>query len=291
MKILVIGRGGQVARALVRRAAAQGIALETLGRPEFDLGRPHNARAMIAARKPDVVINAAAYTAVDMAEGDEATALAINATGAESVARAAAEIGAPVIQISTDYVFSGEETEPYLETDRVGPATAYGRTKLAGEHAVAAANPKAVIVRTAWVYDAAGANFVRTMLRVARLRPELGVVSDQRGCPTFADDLAGVLLTIARNPKPGIVHCAGAGETSWSAFAEAIFALSAERGGPSAAVRPIPASDYPTPAKRPANSRLNCAKLAAEYGVTMRPWRDALAACIDEIAAGGWRVE
>lgn len=291
MRVLVIGRSGQVARALARRAAAQGVVLETLGRPDFDLAAPDSAESLIAARRPDVVINPAAYTAVDAAETDAEAAHAINATGAGVIAAAAARIGTPVIHVSTDYVFAGVKPESYVETDPVGPTGVYGRTKLEGERLVMAANPRATIVRTAWVYDAAGRNFVRTMLRVAKQRPELTVVSDQRGCPTFADDLADALLTIARAPKPGVVHCAGAGETVWSEFAQQIFALSAERGGPSARVRPIPSSDYPTPAKRPANSRLDCTKLAAEYGVVMRPWQAALADCVDEIAAAGWRVE
>lgn len=291
MKILVAGRSGQVARALSRRAQARGMALEALGRGALDLGETGSIAAAIRERKPDVVINAAAYTAVDAAEADEATAYALNAAGAEALARGAADTGAALIQVSTDYVFSGDKNEPYLETDVVGPASAYGRSKLAGERLVASAHPEAVIVRTAWVYDAVGRNFVRTMLRLAKARPELGVVQDQLGCPTFADDLADALLAIALAPKAGIVHCAGSGETNWAGFADAIMDASAVRGGPSAAVRPIASSAYPTPAKRPANSRLNCAKLAAEYGVVMRPWEDALLDCMDEIAAGGWSVE
>ncbi|WP_395646264.1 dTDP-4-dehydrorhamnose reductase [Terricaulis sp.] len=289
MKVLVIGRGGQVARALVRRAP-EGVAVETLSRPELDLAALRDADALVAVRRPDVVINAAAYTAVDAAESDADAARAVNAQGAEAVAAAAARLGAPVIQVSTDYVFAGDKGAPYVESDPVGPTGVYGRTKLEGERLVAAANSSAVIVRTAWVYDAHGKNFVRTMLRLAGQRPELSVVSDQQGCPTFADDLADALFAIARAPKPGVVHCAGAGETTWAGFAEAIMALAAERGGPSAKVQPIPTSAYPTPAKRPANSRLNCAKLQGEYGVAMRPWRAALADCVDEIAAGGWRV-
>lgn len=290
MTILVIGRNGQVARALARRAAARGIAIELLGRPGFDLLAPD--ASVIAARKPTAVINAAAFTAVDKAETEREQAFQINAAGAEAIARGAAEVGATVIQVSTDYVFAGDKAAPYVETDATGPTGVYGASKLEGERAAAASNPRAVIVRTAWVFDAQGANFVRTMLRLAKTRPQLNVVADQRGCPTFADDLADALLTIAEKGGPaGVYHAAGAGETTWAEFAKEIFALSAARGGPSAEVAPIPTSEYPTPAKRPANSRLDCSKLAADYGVRLRPWREALAQCIDEIAAGGWRVE
>lgn len=290
MTILVIGRHGQVARALVRRAAARSVALQVLGRPDFDLLAPDmNA---IAARKPSVVINAAAFTAVDKAETERERAFQINAAGAEVIARGAAEAGAPVIQVSTDYVFAGDKAVPYVETDATGPTGVYGASKLEGERATAASNPRAVIVRTAWVFDAQGANFVRTMLRLAKTRPQLNVVADQLGCPTFAEDLADALLTIAEKGGPaGIYHAAGGGETTWAEFAKEIFALSVARGGPSAEVASIPTSKYPTPTKRPANSRLDCSKLAADYGVRLRPWREALAACVDEIAAGGWRVE
>lgn len=292
MSILVIGRNGQLARALVRRAGARGVKVRVLGRPELDLVHADTIAAQITAQRPSVVINAAAYTAVDKAEDEPARAQAVNAEAAGAIARGAAEAGAAVIQVSTDYVFAGDKTSPYVETDPTGPTGVYGASKLAGEELVLAANPRAIVMRTAWVFDASGANFVRTMLRVAKSRPEVGVVADQRGCPTFADDLADAVLAVAARPeRVGIYHCAGAGEISWAGFAEEIFAQSARRGGPSASVKHIGTSDYPTRAKRPANSRLDCAKLAADYGVVMRPWRDALGACLDQIAADGWRVE
>ncbi|MBX9747842.1 MAG: NAD(P)-dependent oxidoreductase, partial [Hyphomonadaceae bacterium] len=166
-----------------------------------------------------------------------------------------------------------------------------GASKREGEERVLAANPRAIILRTAWIYDSTGQNFVRTMLRSAHTRDEMSVVADQRGCPTYADDLADAALSIAAQPDMyGIYHCTGEGDATWAAFATAIFEASASRGGPSATVKPITTADYPTRARRPANSRLNCNKLARDYGLRLRPWREALSDCLDEIAAGGWSV-
>lgn len=290
--ILVIGRGGQLARALVRRGMARGVPLDVIGRPEIDLLTPETIAREIAVRRPSAVINPAAYTAVDKAEDDQEAARRINADAPEAMARAAAGVGSAFVQVSTDYVFAGDKDGAYVETDPVAPKGVYGATKLEGETRSLAANTRTIVLRTAWVYDATGANFVRTMLRLASLRDELGVVADQRGCPTFADDLADAALSVALNPvQGGVYHCAGAGETTWAGFAEEIFARSAARGGPSARVRHITTAEFPTRAKRPANSRLDCAKLAKDYGVGLRAWREALAACMDEIAAGGWRVQ
>lgn len=292
MSILVLGRSGQVARALARRAEARGIVVEIAGRPDADLEQPERVAALIAECRPSVVINAAAYTAVDKAEDEPERAQRINAVGPAAASHAATQVGAAFIQISTDYVFAGDKDGAYVENDAVGPTGVYGATKLAGERNVLAANPRAIVMRTAWVYDASGANFVRTMLRLAKTRDEVSVVADQRGCPTFAEDLADAALSVAARPELyGVYHCAGAGETNWAGFAQAIFEESRRRDGPAASVRSITTADYPTRAKRPANSRLNCAKLATDYGVVMRPWRDALSACMDEIAANGWRVE
>jgi dTDP-4-dehydrorhamnose reductase len=293
VKLLIVGREGQVARALARTANAQGVEAIAIGRPELDLERMQTIAPLIAAAGADVVINAAAYTAVDQAESEPALAFAVNAAGAEAVARGAAQAGAAIVHLSTDYVFSGDKPAPYVEGDRTGPTSVYGASKLEGEQRVRAANPGAVIVRTAWVYDAAGRNFVRTMLRLARSREAISVVEDQWGCPTYADDLAGALVAIARRGanRSGIYHCAGAGQTNWSAFAQEIFRLSRERGGPSAKVIPIPSRDYAMPAPRPANSRLDCSRIAADYDVKMRAWAEALSDCIDAIAAGGWRLE
>jgi dTDP-4-dehydrorhamnose reductase len=289
VKTLVIGRSGQVARALAGQGATR------LGRPEIDLERPADIASTIAAHEPDVVINAAAFTAVDRAESEPTRAFAINAEGAGAIAAAAASCGAAIIQISTDYVFAGDKTEAYVETDATAPRTVYGASKLEGERLVLAANPRAAIVRTSWVFDAQGANFVRTMLRLARTRESINVVADQRGCPTFAPDLATALMKMATALRSGgaggTYHCAGAGATTWADFAAAIFAESRGLGGPIAEVVRIGSRDFPTPAVRPANSVLNCGKLAAEYGIVMRPWREALAQNMDDIAADGWSVE
>jgi dTDP-4-dehydrorhamnose reductase len=293
VKLLIVGRSGQVARALLDRAPSHGLEVQAFGRPQLDLLRPNTIAPLFAAARPDVVINVAAFTTVDKAETQRDAAFAVNAAGAEAVAAAASAAGAPVIHASTDYVFSGDKQSPYVEYDATAPASVYGATKLEGERRVLAANPRAVIVRTAWMYDSQGSNFVRTMLRLARARREVSIVEDQVGCPTYAADFADGLLAIAgRKADPvGIYHCAGAGETSWAGFAEEVFAASRDRGGPSARVIPISSHEYPTPAPRPANSRLNCSKLAIDYGVRLRPWRSALADCMDAIAASGWSVE
>lgn len=292
MTILVIGSRGQLARALVRCAARRDLALQTLGRPEIDLADPECLYAAIVERGPSVVINAAAFTAVDNAEEQREQAFRINAYGAEAAAKAAAASGAGHIQVSTDYVFAGDKPAPYAEEDEPAPRSAYGASKLLGEQLSLAAHKHARVVRTAWVFDASGANFVRTMLRLARSREQVSVVSDQVGCPTYADDLANALLTIASGKQlGGVFHCAGHGAVSWADFARAIFDGSRRRGGPTADVVSIPSSDYPTRAARPSNSRLDCSKLAAAYSVAMRPWQESLADCLDEISAGGWSVE
>lgn len=292
MRIVVTGTKGQLVTALRGRAAADPrIALVTIGRPEFDLADARAASAVIAALAPDVVINAAAYTAVDQAEDEPGLAMAANGEGAGAVAAAARAVGAPVVQISTDYVFDGEKAGPYREDDRVSPVNAYGRSKLAGEEAVAAGNPDHAILRTAWVYAAQGRNFLRTMLRLGEARDEVAVVADQRGCPSYAPDIAEIVLGVARRLREqpqeaglrGVFHMAGAGETSWAGFAEAIFALAAERGLPQARVKHIATADYPTPARRPANSMLSGDKLLQAYGLAMPDWRDALERCMDEI--------
>ncbi len=291
MKLLVIGRNGQVARALAAQAAARGFELMTLARPEFDLEQP--ALGRIAEARPDVVINAGAYTNVDGAEKEPDRAMAINAHGAEAVARAVSDAGAALIHVSTDYVFDGAKAAPYTEEDATAPLGAYGASKLEGERRVRAAHPGALIVRTAWVFDARGANFVRAMLRLAKSRPRVDVVRDQIGNPTYAPDLAQALLSIAaaRRENGGLYHCAGEGEVARDDLAREVFSLAAQRGGPATEVTSILSRDFPTPAERPLNSRLDCGKLKRDYNIALRPWREALAACMDEIAAGGWRVE
>lgn len=287
MRVLIIGKSGQVARALADRALARGAKVSVLGRPELDL----EGRIGPLPDVPPIVINAAAYTQVDRAEDESARAYAVNASAAGALAASGSRDGV-FIHFSTDYVFSGDKPAPYVESDPVSPINAYGASKLAGEKAVLEAQSRSVILRTAWVYDAQGGNFVRTMLRLAKQRREIAVVADQQGCPTFAGDLASAALDVASRQGPfGVFHCTGAGATTWAGFAEEIFRLSKARGGPCAAVQPISAAEFPTRAKRPQNSRLDCSKLANEYGVRMRPWQDALAECIDEISAQGWSVE
>lgn len=294
MSILVLGSNGQLARALTQLAAAREIALNAVGRPDVDLENADAVAALIEARKPRVVVNAAAYTMVDKAEQEPDRALAINALGPAAAAAAAAHVGARFIHVSTDYVFAGDKPAPYVETDPTGPLGAYGATKLEGERRVLAAHPQAAILRTAWVFDAAGKNFVGAMLRVARQREDVSVVSDEQGCPTFASDLADAILQLSHRDASGIFHCAGAGETTRAAFAEEIFAQSRERGGPVARVAHITSAQYaannPGLAKRPANSRLDCTKLATAHDIRLRDWRVALGACLDDMAAGGWRI-
>ena len=286
--ILVFGKSGQVARALAELGQARGRALIFAGRETLDLADHGAIAALIASIAPVAVINAAAYTAVDRAETEADAAVALNRDAPAAMARACAARGAPFIHFSTDYVFDGEGDRPYVETDPTGPTGVYGASKLAGEQAVTAAGGAAITLRTAWVYGAHGQNFVKTMLRLAADRDEVAVVADQMGCPTWSrDDAEAALLAVdclARDPGlAGVYHLTGAGETSWAGLAEAVFAESARRGGPTARVRPITTADYPTPARRPANSRLNCNKIETTLPWRGRPWRDSLAACMTQM--------
>lgn len=284
MRVLVIGRDGQLSQSLAEHARRQpGLDFQAIGRPQLDLERPDAVVDQIGACRPDVVINAAAYTAVDKAESEPEKAFAINRDGAAAVARAAASVNAGFIHISTDYVFDGRKTEPYVEQDATGPLNIYGRSKLEGEHAVLAAHPRALVLRTSWVFSPFGSNFVKTMLRVGAERPLLRVVNDQIGNPTSAPDLASAILGVAprlRDQPGGLYHISGFGSTSWYEFAEFIFSESRKNGGPSPALEAIPSSEYKTPAQRPANSRLNCDAFAARFGITLRPWREAVSETI-----------
>ena len=291
MRIIVTGREGQVARALVERGAIAGVDVVCLGRPEFDLLEPGRVARAIETARGDIVVNAAAYTAVDAAEGEPALAMRANGEGARAVAAAAAGAGLPVVQISTDYVFDGALDRPYREDDPVGPASAYGRAKLAGEIAVAAANPRHVIARTAWVYSPFGRNFVKTMLRLGETRDEVRVVADQWGAPTSALDIADALIAMARRlvaePREaglhGVFHLTGAAYATWAKFAAAIFAQAAALGRRPVAVIPISTAEYPTPAARPANSRLDVAKLRRVYGVALPDWRGSAQDCVKRL--------
>nr|WP_237219923.1 dTDP-4-dehydrorhamnose reductase [Sphingomonas arenae] len=282
--MLITGREGQLARSLVERAAeVRGLEVHAIGRPELDLEQPGRAAAVIREIRPDLVVNAAAYTAVDQAEQEPERAFRVNADGAGEVAAAAREVGARVIQISTDYVFPGLGEWPWRPDDATGPLNVYGASKLAGEEQVRAANPEHLVLRTSWVFGGHGRNFVSTMLRLARERDVVRVVDDQRGCPTPADDLADAILAVAERWRAGgseglgeTMHVAGAGPCSWAEFASAIFAVSAAQAGPSAEVVPIPSSEFPTPARRPMFSVLDCGTFEREFNWPMRRWSDAL---------------
>jgi dTDP-4-dehydrorhamnose reductase len=281
VKILVTGREGQVAQSLVERAAADPqIELVSIGRPQLDLLEPNTVRSVILEAKPDIVVSAAAYTAVDQAEDEPERAHAVNTLGAGAVAAAAAKAGAAVIHLSTDYVFSGDKGGGYRETDQPDPQSVYGRTKLEGERAIAEANPRHLILRTAWVYSPFGKNFVKTMLGLAEKHDSVRVVADQWGNPTSALDIADGILRIAetigradRADHYGIFHLAGAGSTNWSGLARQVFAESKLLGGPSAEVEEIATEAYPTRARRPRNSRLSCEKFLDAYGWRAPDWQ------------------
>ncbi len=286
MKILGFGATGQVATELARAAQALGVDLHQLGRNQADLADPESCAEWIAATDADVVINAAAHTAVDTAETEPAKARMINAEAPGAMARAAAQRGLPFLHISTDYVFDGSGDRPWREDDPVAPLGVYGATKLEGEARVAAAGGPFLILRTAWVFSAHGRNFVKTMLRLGAERDALSVVADQRGGPTPAADIAAALLTIARafqagQGTSGVFHFAGAPPCSWADFAEAIFAAATLPHKPS--VKRIATAEYPTPARRPANSILDCTRIAASYGIAQPDWRIGLAKVIREL--------
>ena len=282
-RYLVTGQEGQVVRSLVERASRhQDIEVLPLGRPALDLARIDTIEAAILGAKPDVIVSAAAYTAVDQAETDEANAFAINAAAVGEIGRVAKALGIPVVHLSTDYVFDGEKASAYVETDPVNPLGVYGRSKLDGERLLAASGADHAILRTAWVFSPYGKNFLRTMLRVAETRDDLNVVADQIGNPTSALDIADAVFKVGDNLLAsddarlrGVFHMTGSGDASWAEFASEIFAVSGKNGGQTATVHPITTAEYPTPAKRPQNSRLNCGKLAAEHGVSMPDWQSS----------------
>ncbi|OCJ34244.1 dTDP-4-dehydrorhamnose reductase [Agrobacterium tumefaciens] len=290
MRLAVTGKNGQVVSAL-QALAGPGLEIVALGRPELDLARPDTVFKALREAKPDVVVSAAAYTAVDKAESEPDIAFAVNRDGAKAVARAANDIGVPVIHISTDYVFDGTKTTAYVENDPTGPASVYGRSKLEGEHAVSENTENYAILRTAWVYSEYGSNFVKTMLRLSESRDEVNVVADQFGCPTSANDIAIAIVSIAKrlatDPSAhlrGVFHMSGTGETNWADFAKQIFAFSAENGGKSIVVNDITTAQYPTPARRPANSRLDCCKLEEVYGIRLPEWQISTRAVMAALA-------
>ncbi|GAA4018058.1 dTDP-4-dehydrorhamnose reductase [Sphingomonas swuensis] len=290
MKILVLGRSGQLATALSEMAGSMAeVRLQRVGRPDLDMAEPGQVADLIAAERPDLVINAVAYTAVDKAEQEEGQAFRLNAEAAGEAAEAAGRAGAGFIHVSTDYVFDGSGDRPWSESDPTGPLGAYGRTKLAGEIEVRRRNPDALIVRTSWVYGPTGSNFVATMLRLGATKDRITVVEDQVGCPTHAGDLAWVLLTLARRwPEPAglTLHVAGSGALSWADFARATFEASASAGGPSAEVIGISTADYGAPAPRPANSRLSTELLKSRFGLVVPGWRERIGPTVAKHLAG-----
>jgi dTDP-4-dehydrorhamnose reductase len=279
MTILVFGRTGQVARELQRLAD-----VTALGRSDADLSDPAACAAAIISARPRCVINAAAYTAVDRAESEESLAHVINADAPGAMARACADLAIPFLHISTDYVFDGSGTAPWAVDAVCAPLSAYGRTKLAGEEAVSAAGAQAAILRTSWVFSAHGTNFVRTMLRLSEDRDALNIVDDQIGGPTPAAAIASALLTMAQamcaGQAGGTYHLAGVPFTSWKCFAGEIF----DMAGRDMAITAIPTSDYPTPAARPLNSRLDCSTLEIDFGITPPDWRNGLHLVIEELS-------
>jgi dTDP-4-dehydrorhamnose reductase len=287
MLILVTGGNGQLALALEKCAWASGLPLRRVGRPICDFDRLDTIDAVMTDTRPTLVINAAAYTAVDAAETDADAAKRANRDGPERLAALCKRDGVRLIHVSTDYVFDGTKGAPYVETDETSPTGVYGATKLAGEVAVLAANPDAQILRTSWVYSAIGKNFVRTMLNAGRRMDRLRVVADQVGCPTTAHDLAVAILQLAAKPakQGGVFHAAGTGATTWHGLAVAVFEEAARFGGPHPTVDAIATADWPTPAKRPPDSRLDCTLLETTYGVRLPEWRPSLCRTIDEIFA------
>ena len=289
MDILILGGAGQVGTELRALAWPEGVVPHAPSRTALDVTDAAAVARALAERAYAAVINTAAYTAVDKAESDVAEAWRLNALAPAILAAETARRGIPIVQVSTDYVFDGTGGGVYAPDDPIAPQSVYGASKAGGELAVRSANPRHAIVRTAWVVSPHRGNFVKTMLRLAAERDRLQVVDDQHGCPTGAADLAAALaaiaLRLARDPAAptGTVHCVNAGHTTWRGFAEAILAGNAARGGRSVPVEGIPTAAYPTPARRPANSRLSTDSLTAAYGIVPRPWEAALDDILDRL--------
>lgn len=285
LRILISGQQGQVSQALQQRLQNMG-ELIVLGRDQLDLSQPESIRPVVRDIKPDLIINAAAHTAVDQAESEPDLAFAINATSPGVFAEEAAALGIPLIHYSTDYVFDGSKDGAWVESDAPNPLGVYGSSKLAGERAIAAAGGQHLILRTSWVYSLTGRNFLLTMQRLLQEREKLSIVADQIGAPTWAGTIAAstaALIERWRAGAPGawgVYHLTASGETSWFGFAEAIGQQLINSGKPCAALEPIASSAYPTPAARPLNSRLDCSLLQREWGVSQPDWHDALLECL-----------
>lgn len=287
LKILISGKTGQVAIELQKQLASLG-ELIVLGRDELDLSQPAQIRAQVRTHQPDLIINAAAHTAVDLAESEPELAFAINGTAPGVFAEEAAALGIPLIHYSTDYVFDGTKSAPYTEDDVPCPLGVYGKSKLMGERAITAVGAKHLILRTSWVYSAHGKNFLLTMQRLLQQKPELRVVADQIGAPTWAGTIAQSTRTLIERWQAGeagawgTYHLSAAGETSWFGFTQAIAEPLIDQGKSCATLEAIPASAYPTPAARPQNSRLDCSRLEREWHVVQPNWKVALAECLAE---------
>ena len=295
MRVYVIGSEGQIARSLLEiRQPEPGRGNPQQLTPRYRSFAFESVDLALNEFRPDIVVNPAAYTAVDKAETESDLAFSVNRDGAATVALAARRLNIPIIHLSTDYVFDGEKASPYVETDPVGPRTVYGRSKLAGEVAVAAANERNIILRTSWVYAPFGSNFVRTIMRLGSERDRLRVVDDQIGCPTYAPDIARAIVDIVRTVKSsgwhnrfaGITHLAGPDRTTWFAFARQIMELVEAKGARSAAVDPITTADYPTAATRPANSCLNCDRLHSVFGIRLPALSLSAEACLARLLDG-----
>ncbi|HEY2617152.1 MAG TPA: dTDP-4-dehydrorhamnose reductase [Acetobacteraceae bacterium] len=291
--ILVTGGTGQLATALAEAEPVRRLTVHRVGRPALDFDRPASIADVFAASAPALVVNAAAYTAVDTAEDDADAAFRANRDGPAELARLCQAAGIPLIHVSTDYVFDGRKGAPYVETDATSPQGIYGASKLAGEHAVLSACSRAIVLRTSWVYSPTGRNFVRTMLAAGQRSSQLRVVADQTGCPTSSQDLAAAILDVAarlitdgwHERYAGVYHAAGTGATTWHELATATFAVAARYGMVAPTVTPIATRDWPTRAKRPADSRLDCGRLAAVFGLRLPLWQDGLARAVDAIFA------
>ena len=289
LRIAVTGLNGQVVSALINRAPRD-VEIIALGRPQLDLGLKSAVLASLQTVRCDAIINAAAYTAVDKAESEPEVAMKINGDGAGSVAEAAAELAVPLLHLSTDYVFDGSLDRPYREDDLTHPTGAYGRSKLEGEKRIADVHQNHAILRTAWVYSPYGANFVKTMLRLGETRSEINVVADQVGNPTYAGDIADALFVVARrlvfdhsSQLRGIFHLSGTGEASWADLAKATFEAATHHGRSRVNVKPITTTEYPTPARRPANSRLDNSKLKELFCFSLPHWRESVEDCVFQI--------
>ena len=285
MKILITGQHGQVSQALQQQLPPLG-ELIVLGRDQLDLTNTDQIRRQVRAHRPDLIINAAAHTAVDQAESEPEVAFAINATAPGILAEEAKALGAPLIHYSTDYVFDGSKAAPYTEADTPHPLGVYGQSKLIGEQAIAAVGGEHLILRTSWVYSNHGKNFLLTMQRLLQEKPQMRIVADQIGAPTWAGTIAGSTRALIERWQAGdagawgVYHLTAQGETSWFGFAEAIGEYLRATGKACAELEAIPSSAYPTPAKRPLNSRLDCSRLQREWHVSQPHWQDALHECL-----------